>query len=52
MKSKIKTKLIDYIIILIFAIIVSIPMLNEDFNIYSDDGIQHIARLMGTTQSI
>ena len=52
MKSKIKTKLIDYTIILIFAIIVSIPMLNEDFNIYSDDGIQHIARLMGTTQSI
>lgn len=52
MKSKIKTKLIDYIIILIFAIIVSIPMLNEDFNIYGDDGIQHIARFMGTTQSI
>lgn len=52
MKTKFKTKLIDYGIILIFAIIASIPLLNQDFNIYGDDGIQHIARLMGTTQSI
>ena len=52
MKTKVKTKLIDYGIILIFAIIASIPLLNQDFNIYGDDGIQHIARLMGTTQSI
>ena len=44
MKNKIK----DYIIIFVFAIIISIPLLNENFNIYLDDGIQHIARLMGT----
>ena len=48
MKNKIK----DYIIIFVFAIIISIPLLNENFNIYLDDGIQHIARLMGTYQSI
>lgn len=48
MKNKIK----DYLIILFFAIIISIPMLNKNFNIYVDDGVQHIARLMGTAQSI
>ena len=48
MKNRIK----DYIIILIFAIVISIPLLNSNFNIYADDGIQHIARLMGTSQSI
>ena len=48
MKNKIK----DYTIILVFAIIISIPSLNKNFNIYGDDGIQHIARLMGTYQSI
>ena len=47
-----KKRLIDYTIILIFAIAISIPMLNQKFNIYVDDGIQHIARLMGTMQSI
>ena len=52
MRNKTKKKLIDYIIILIFAIIISIPMLSQNFNIYADDGIQHIARLMGTMQSI
>lgn len=47
-----KKRLIDYTIILIFAIAISIPMLSQNFNIYVDDGIQHIARLMGTMQSI
>ena len=40
------------IIILIFAIAVSIPLLSQKFNIYFDDGVQHISRLMGTLQSI
>ena len=40
------------IIILIFAIAVSIPLLSHKFNIYFDDGVQHISRLMGTLQSI
>ena len=48
MKEKIK----DGIIILIFTLIVSIPLASNNLNIYRDDGIQHIARLMGTTQSI
>ena len=48
MKNKIK----DYAIILVIATIISIPLLNKNFNIYGDDGIQHIARLMGTYQTI
>ena len=47
-----KKKLIDYIIILVFALVISIPLMSTDFNIYGDDGIQHIARLMGTYQTI
>lgn len=47
-----KNKIIDYIIIFILAIIVSIPLMNSEFDIYRDDGIQHIARLMGTYQTI
>lgn len=50
--KKMKDKIKDYFIILIFAIIFCIPLFSPDFNIYGDDGIQHIARLMGTTQSI
>lgn len=47
-----KNRIIDYIIILVFAIVISIPLMSADFNIYGDDGIQHIARLMGTYQTI
>ena len=48
MKERIK----NYIYIILIAIIVSIPLFNEDFNIFIDDGIQHICRMMGTYQSI
>lgn len=47
-----KKKIIDYIIILAFALVVSIPLASNNINIYVDDGIQHIARLMGTYQTI
>ena len=47
-----KKKIIDIIIILILALIVSIPLVSKDLDIYVDDGIQHIARLMGTYQTI
>ena len=47
-----KNKIIDYIIILVFSLIVSIPLASKDLNVYTDDGIQHIARLMGTYQTI
>lgn len=48
MKNRIK----DYLIIFVISIIMSIPLLNQNFNIYLDDGIQHISRLMGTYQTI
>ena len=48
MKEKVK----DYLIILIFTLIVSFPLISNNIDIYVDDGIQHIARLMGTFQSI
>ena len=48
MKNKIK----DYIIIFVISVIISIPLLTSNFDIYADDGIQHIARLMGTYQTI
>lgn len=48
MKEKIK----DYLIILIFTLIVSFPLFSTNIDVYVDDGIQHIARLMGTFQSI
>ena len=47
-----KQKLKDYLIILIFTIMICIPLLNKNLDVYRDDGIQHIARLMGTYQSI
>ena len=47
-----KDRLKSYIFILILAIIVCIPLFNKNIDIYRDDGIQHICRLMGTWQSI
>ena len=47
-----KIRIRNYIIILIFTIILSIPMMLSNFNVYGDDGVQHISRLMGTAQSI
>lgn len=47
-----KENTINIIILLIASIIVCIPLLSKSFNITYDDGIQHIARLMGTYQSI
>ena len=47
-----KKKIIDIVIILIFSLIVSIPLASSNLNIYVDDGIQHVARLMGTYQTI
>lgn len=48
MKSRIK----DYLIIFVISVIISIPLFKQNFNIYLDDGVQHIARLMGTYQTI
>lgn len=47
-----KEKVISILIIFIAAIIVCIPLLSEKTDITYDDGIQHICRLMGTSQSL
>ena len=50
-----KEKLKDFrygIIILIVAILVSIPLFWKDFNYYNDDGIQHIARSFLTSEAM
>lgn len=48
MRERFKT----YIFIIVISIIISIPLFQENFNIFLDDGIQHVCRLMGTYQSI
>ncbi len=40
------------ILLLLASICICLPLLNKKLNIGYDDGIQHIARLMGTYQSI
>ena len=44
--------LINILILLIATAFICLPLLSEHLNIGYDDGIQHIARLMGTYQSI
>ena len=43
---------INYILIIIFSAIICVPLLNKNLNIYVDDGIQHICRLIGTYQTL
>ena len=47
-----KETTINIVILLFVSIIVCLPLLNQNLNIGYDDGVQHIARLMGTYQSI
>lgn len=42
----------EYLCILLISIIVCIPLMNKNINIYRDDGIQHVCRLIGTYQTI
>ena len=42
----------EYLYILLISIIVCIPLMNKNINIYIDDGIQHVCRLIGTYQTI
>lgn len=51
MKNNIKNLRYE-ILILIVAIIVSIPLCWKNFNYYNDDGIQHIARAFLTEQAL
>ena len=43
---------VPFVVLLIASIFVCIPLLNQNLDISYDDGIQHIARLIGTYQSI
>ncbi len=56
MKNKIEYILkkinIDYFIIFLVSLILAIPMLNSKLDVYTDDGIQHIARAFGTYETI
>ena len=47
-----KENTINIIILLIASIFICLPLLNKNIDVYYDDGIQHIARLIGTYQSI
>ena len=47
-----KEKLKSYSFIILIAVIMSIPLFRSDYNIYIDDGVQHVCRIMGTYQSI
>lgn len=51
MKEKLKDFLY-YIILIIVAVIICIPLFNKQLDIYFDDGIQHIARAYSTQISI
>lgn len=54
MKEKVKLLIknnIQYIFILIASIIICIPLLSKNLDIYRDDGIQHVCRLIGTYES-
>lgn len=47
-----KENTMNLLILCIAAILVCLPLLNQDLNIGYDDGVQHISRLIGTYQSI
>lgn len=51
-KNQMKKRINIYFFIVILSIVISIPLFQENFDIYRDDGVQHICRLMGTYQSI
>ena len=54
MKEKLlkNRKLIDVIIIILVGVLVGIPLLSKNLDVYIDDGVQHIARAYGTLESI
>ena len=54
MKEKIlKHRILIYILIILFvSCLICIPLLKDNLNVYYDDGVQHIARAIGTADSI
>lgn len=53
MKEKVlkHRNLIDISVVLFVVCLIGIPLLNSKLNIYYDDGIQHIARALGTEEA-
>ena len=51
-KEMSKKTYINYILIIIASIVISIPLANKDLSIYRDDGVQHVCRLIGTYQTL
>lgn len=43
---------INYILIVIVSMVICLPLLKKNLNIYIDDGIQHLCRLIGTYQTL
>lgn len=43
---------INYILIIIASIIICLPLASKNLNIYRDDGVQHVCRLIGTFQTL
>lgn len=52
MRRKMKNKLKSYSFIILIAVLISLPLFSVNYNIYNDDGVQHVCRMMGTYQSI
>ncbi|MGN1300460.1 MAG: hypothetical protein ACI4VC_03855 [Clostridia bacterium] len=56
LKEKIKNILsetyVNYILIIIAALAICMPLTNSKLNTYRDDGVQHICRLIGTYQTL
>ena len=53
MKEKIlkHRNLIDILVVFLVGGLIGIPLLNSKLNIYYDDGVQHIARALGTAEA-
>ncbi len=53
MKDKIlkNKELIVIIILILVGLLIGVPLLNQNLDVYYDDGIQHIARAYGTLNS-
>lgn len=43
---------VNYIIIIIASIIICLPLASKNLDIYRDDGVQHVCRLIGTFQTL
>lgn len=52
LKEILEKTYINYALIIIASLIICIPLANKELNIYRDDGVQHVCRLIGTYKTI